>query len=385
MSNFKLPMISPLAGSRLSNLFMVVKGNRIALKYNLKVVLTFILAFISSAFHWIDCLRFNKKVNQFVVKESPLFIIGHWRSGTTFLHNILTQDPASGFVSTYHAVFPNNLKSKWIFKTFMRIFMPVERPGDRMKISVNLPQEDEYAISNITHQSFYHFFYFPSKYKSLYNNYVRFATMTEYQEEDWKLKYRQMVIKGLINTNRKRAVLKNPVNTGRMRKLIEIFPEANFIFLVRNPIIVYLSTKKFFNQLFPTLNLEDFSNDDISSMILDLYPRILKDYLSDKSHINRNRIIEVRYEELVQNPMREIEKIYSIFDLSAFHKVQPVFQEYLKQQKEYKNSSYSIEQQELERVMSKFDFAMNHWNYSIPDELEVIDKNQKYGEKSFTI
>ena len=314
MSKFKLSMISPLAGSTLSSLCRVLKGNRIAPKYYIKIALTFILVLISSAFHWIDRFRFERKVDKFTFKESPLFIIGHWRSGTTYLHNILTQDPASGFISTYHAVFPNNLKSKWIFKTFMRVFMPDERPGDSMKISVNLPQEDEYAMSNITHRSFYHFFYFPSIYSYLYRKYVRFASSGENEEGDWKLNYRKMVIKGLLNTNGKRAILKNPVNTGRMLKLVEILPEAECIFIIRNPIIVYLSSKKFFTQLFPTLNLEHFSEDDISSMILDLYPRLLRDYLSDKKNMDANKIIEVRYEALGQNPMQEIEKIYNKFN-----------------------------------------------------------------------
>ena len=381
MTKFKLPLISPLAGTSVSNFFRVLKGNQIAPRHYFKVILTFLIVLISSAFHRFDHLAFRKKIKRYVFKESPLFIIGHWRSGTTYLHNILTNDPASGYVSTYHAVFPNNLKSKWIFKTFMRIFMPDERPGDHMKISVNFPQEDEYAMSNITYQSFYHFFYFPSMYRSLYSKYIRFSSMTENEEADWELRYRQMVIKGLLNTNGKRAILKNPVNTGRMSKLIEIFPGANFIFLIRNPIIVYLSSKKFFSQLFPTLNLEEFSNDDISNMILNLYSMLLKDYLSDKKHIDGNQIIEMRYEALEQNAMLELEKMYNKFGLSDFDKIQPVFREYLNQQKEYKNGHYSIQREELDKVMSSLDFAMKHWNYAIPDELEIIEKASKYHEK----
>ena len=160
MSSFKLPFISPLAGTTLGNLARVVKGNRIAPRYYFKVVVTFIFILISSAFQWIDLLILGRKIRNYSFRESPLFIIGHWRSGTTLLHNLLSQDPAAGFVNTYQAVFPNNLKSEWIFKTFMRIFMPKERPGDSVEISVNLPQEEEYALSNITHRSFYHFFYF---------------------------------------------------------------------------------------------------------------------------------------------------------------------------------------------------------------------------------
>ncbi|MCK5372361.1 MAG: sulfotransferase, partial [Cyclobacteriaceae bacterium] len=270
-------------------------------------------------------------------------------------------------------------------KNFMRLFIPDERPGDGMKISVDLPQEDEYALSNITYRSFYHFFYFPSLYRSFYRRYIRFDSLSENEEEDWELNYHNMVIKALMNTNGIRAVLKNPVNTGRMIKLLEIFPGAHFIFMIRNPIIVYLSTKKFFTQLFPTLNLEKFSNDEISRMILELYSRLLQDYLSDKKQIDPNRIVEIRFEMLHQNPIEEIEKIYNKFGFSDFKDIKPLFLEYLDTQKEHKKNSYSIEQQELDRVMTKLEFAMKHWNYDIPQELQVLHKNYKSGEKVITI
>jgi hypothetical protein len=373
MSEFKLPPISPLLGSNWSTFFGVLKGNRVHPKRYIKVAITFLLLIVSSAFQWIDRLYFRRKVKKFVFKESPLFIIGHWRSGTTFLHNMLTKDSAAGYTRTYQSVFPNNLKSKWLFKTFMRIFMPDERPGDGMKISADLPQEDEYAMSNITHRSFYHYFYFPSSYRSLYKKYIRFESLSEKEIEDWKRNYKQMVIKALINTNGSRAVLKNPVNTGRMLTLSDIFPESSFIFIVRNPVIVYLSTKKFYGQLFPTLNLEVFTLEDITSLILETYEKLLKDYLSDKKQMNSDRLIEMRYDTLVENPIKEIERVYSKFSLGNFKEVKQAFQEYLTTLSDHREDSYSIDQQELDRVLEHVGFAMKHWNYDMPENLTIID------------
>jgi hypothetical protein len=312
-------------------------------------------------------------MDKFVFQESPLFIIGHWRSGTTFLHNVLTKDPATGYVTTYQAVFPNNLKSKWLFKTFMRIFMPDERPGDGMKISVNLPQEDEYALSNITHLAFYHSFYFPTMYPSLYKDTIRFESLSDDEIGNWKRKYKHLVIKALMNVGGSRAVLKNPANTGRMLKLLEIFPEANFIFIVRNPVIVYLSTKKFFGQLFPTVNLESFTIDDISNMVLEVYVKLMQDYLSDKKRVDSKRIVEVRFETLLVNPTEEIERLYDKFSFKEFQELKPVFQEYLGTLNSHKSGSYTIGQQELDRVMDHVGFAMEHWNYEIPENLTIVN------------
>jgi len=382
MSKFKLPPLSPLAGCTPKNLCRVLKGNHVAPKYYLKIILTQLMVLIGALFHWIDGFKFRRKVNKYVFKESPLFIIGHWRSGTTLLHNILTKDPACGYVTTYQSVFPNNLKSKWLFKTFMRIFMPDERPGDQMKISVNLPQEDEYALSNMTHRSFYHFFYFPTTYGSLYNKYIRFNSLSESEQEEWKLTYQKMVIKALINTHGKRAILKNPVNTGRMLKLLEIFPSAKFIFLIRNPVNVYLSTKKFFSELFPTVNLEEFTNEDISKMILEVYPKLLQDYLSHKKQLVSGKLIEIRYEHLQEDPIKEVENIYKKFKLDDFNELQPVFQEYIDELKGHKIDSYTIDQKELDRVTDRLGFAMKHWNYKIPEDLNITGKRKKSSKKA---
>ncbi len=42
---------------------------------------------------------------------------------------------------------------------------------------------------------------------------------------------------------------------------------------------------------------------------------------------------------------------------------------------------YSIEKTELDKVLDKFEFAMNCWNYKIPENLDVID-NARHGSKN---
>jgi len=371
MPEFKLPPVSPLGGTTFMNFFRVLRGKKIAPRYYSRIPITVILIFVCTLFHWIDRLYFHRKKMRNKGVESPVFILGHWRSGTTLLHNLMTQDPASAFVSTYHAVFPNNLKSQWLFRPFMHTFMPEGRPGDNLRLAVHLPQEDEYAISNVTHLSYYHVFYFPKSYKQYYRDYVRFEGASPTVIEQWNRTYKNIVKRAVMNSIGNRPVLKNPVNTGRIRNLRQIFPNACYIFIIRNPVITYLSSKKFFSQLYPTVNLEEFSADEIAEMVLDVYVKLLNDYLKDRELIDGSRILEIRYEEFEMNPLEHLEKIYKVFGLGEFKKMLPLFNSYMETQKEHKMHGYTIDSKELDHVLKKLDFAMKRWNYRVPEDLAV--------------
>lgn len=374
MSEFKLPPISPLIGSTLKNLNMVLQGQKIPSRFYFKVILTYFVLLIASLFHWIDKIYFKTKVAKFEFQKPPLFIIGHWRTGTTLVHNLLTLDPDASFVSTYHSVFPNNLKSKWLFKTFMRVFMPKKRPGDDIMLKVNYPQEDEYALSNLTHNSYYHFFYFPSNYKHYYKESVRFESFTEKDMERWKQLYRTMVVKALINKKGQRAILKNPVNTGRIRRLIEIFPDSPFIFMMRNPVIVYLSSKKFFLDLLPKVCLGEFDSDNIGEMILDTYATILRDYIAERKLIPSDKLAEVFFEEFAEDPQTHLKMIYEKFNVGNFDSVKIKISNYIEANKDYTISTYQIDKDELDLVMEKLGFAMKLWKYGMPENVEVVGR-----------
>ena len=377
--SFSLPPLSPLAGATFSVFFRVLRLRRVSPAKYTAIVFTFLLIGIGALFYWFDRLFFRLRMAGFRLQEPPVFILGHWRSGTTLLHNLLTQDPRSGFVTTYHAVFPNNLKSAWLFKTFMRVFMPRYRPGDRLELAVNLPQEDEYALSNLTHMSYYHFFYLPVIYQEFYRKYVRFESIRTEEKLRWKSIYQHMVFRASIESGGGRMVLKNPVNTGRIPVLLEIFPEARFIFLIRNPVEVYLSSVKFFTQLFPTLNLEEFTEGEIREMVLNTYVNLLEDYLNHRDLVPEGNLLELRYEHLMEQPLELVGLIYKTFYMPGIEEMGPVFAAYLKSKRDHVADVYQIGRSELDKLLIRLDFAMKMWDYTIPDNLEIVDELDESG------
>ncbi len=372
VSKLKLPQISPMIGAGPGTFLKVTHKRKISPSKWLQFILTFIIIILSAPFRIPDILYYKRYLKNNKLNPSPLFIIGHWRSGTTFLHNTLAKDHRAGYVTTYQSVFPNHLCVKSFFELFMRRLMPEYRPGDTIKMGVDYPQEDEYALSNMTSCSFYHFFNFQHSYKEFYDKYVRFNESTQKSLFTWKNKYIELISKATLNTHGNLPILKNPVNTGRIRHLLQLFPNARFIHIVRNPVYVYCSTKKFFSAVIPTLNFQNITSEEINDMIFWLYENIMKDYLRDRELIAKRNLCEIRYEDMLSNPQAVIDNIYEHLNLGGTMEDKSEISSYLMKQRAHKTDKYIITKNELNTILDKWDFAMKAWDYQVPDNIEVI-------------
>lgn len=371
-TDFKIPPISPLAGSTLPNFFRVLAMEKVALRFIPKLALTLLIVLISTPFQIYEYFYYRNKVRKYKFKKPPIFILGHWRSGTTHLHNLLSKDPENGFSTTYQAVFPSNLKSKWLFKTFMKMNMPEKRPSDNVRLSTNFPQEEEYALSNMSHSSFYHFFYFPSLSDALYKKYVRFNGISPNEKSRFKKTYHELLVKAALNLKKDQLVLKNPVNTGRIKLLLEMFPDAKFIHIYRNPIVTYLSTVKFFESLLATTSLEEYKDEFIVSMLINNYKNLMGDYFEEKKLIPKGQLYEIKFEDFDQNNLIFLRDMYEKLGMNSWDTAIPYFKKYIEAQKSYKKNSYKITREELELLLKEWGFAMEKLNYSIPENLKII-------------
>ena len=302
-----------------------------------------------------------------------MFIIGHWRSGTTHLHNLLCKDPNHGYVTTYQSVFPNNLMSKWIFKTFMSWKIPETRPADNVKLSPDFPQEEEFALGNMTVSSFYHFFYFPSINDMLYEKFVRFKNSDRKAVVSFERKYKELLYKASFNTHKDRVIIKNPVNTGKVKMLLEMYPDAKFVHIYRNPVITYLSTFKFYKALIPTTALEHYTNEQIKRNIISNYKKFMQDYIEARHMIPPENLYEIQFEEFDEDNLGHMKEIYDQMELDTWEEAEPYFSSYISQQKHYQKNIHKIKKVELETIVKEWDFALKEFGYKIPDNLEIIE------------
>ena len=358
---FKLPPLSPLIGTDLINYIRISRKRKIAGRYWLKYILTILIILIFTPLRWYERWYLRKKREHRI--EKPVFILGHWRSGTTLLHNLLCQSPNAAFVTTYQTVFTQYLGSSKILKPFMGVIMPDKRPSDNVKLNVDYPQEEEFALCNLTEASYYHFFYFPDDTTEYFNRYVRFS----HGSEKWKNAYAELLTRaGFRMRQRPYLVIKNPVNTGRLAVLRELYPDGRFIHIYRNPYVVFLSTKKFFLELMPTLWFHEFSEKDIEEMILDTYLKLMELY--DRDHAANGNVVDVKFEEFEKNPLESLKSIYHQMGMSTFEQDRPSFESYLGSQKGYRKNKYSISRREYDLVTSRWQVYLKRWNYGLTSE-----------------
>lgn len=368
-------LFPPLVGYSFNALLKVFRTSRISPKYYYRVLAIVVINLINLPFRVYERIFINPRFENKKLEIAPIFIIGHWRSGTTHLHNLLSHDKQMGYVSTYQSVFPDTLFNKlgrFLFRNFMGYLIPKKREGDNVTLGPELPQEEEFTLGHRTPLSHYLFWFFPKKNDVFFKKCIKMETVDSEVLQLWKEEMHLMVHKALKNTNGKVYLSKNPPNTARIPLLLEMFPNAKFIHIHRNPIEVYLSTQNFFKKMMPYLQLEIITQEEINEIIINNYKNLMGDYFENKKLILPENLFELSFEQLEKEPLELLKSIYKRLSISGYSDSEQVFKTYIDAMRNYKKNSLSIRERELQMVLKEWHFAMEEFNYEVPNQLKIV-------------
>lgn len=299
--------------------------------------------------------------------DAPIFVLGHWRSGTTHLHYLLSQDERFIHLGAFQGFFFNvAFSAKWLFKPLLRYAMPETRPQDNVKVDPDAPTEDEHALVTVTRLSGMHMFFFPNNNK-YFDQYNCFDGISPKEMNEWRSTFANLLKQiEVFNGGDKKLLLKNPHSTARIRVLYEMYPNAKFIYIHRNPYDVFKSTLTLYNKAVRSQFLQDFSNEQLEELVIYCYEKMLTQYLAHKKYIPEDQLVEIGYSELVDNPLGELKRIYDRLGLGEFENVKPKLESYLKTLSSYKvNKSTPLQAEITERLNKKWRFAFEEWNYKM--------------------
>ena len=255
------------------------------------------------------------------VLPPPIFIVGHWRSGTTLLHELLATD-LQLITPTYLESFATDhfLRSGGLLRRFDR-FIPDKRPMDDVAMGWDRPQEDEFALLVAGAPSPYEIMLFPND-RGTAVDHLDIASEPEKAQDAWRSTLLRVMKRVALSRRRKRSsvdpeplnfLLKSPTHTARIGLLRQMFPDARFIHVVRSPFDIVPSTERLWREMFAsqgfqkaryegtTRSMTDFVNASARS----LYHR----FEEDIAGLPAGSWTQTRYEELVQDPIGEVERI----------------------------------------------------------------------------
>ncbi len=361
-------MYEPLAGSSLSNLFHLLAQNRfrISIPYLPRLIYALSLSTLIFPFRLKEHYQYHKKISNISIAKDPLFIIGHWRSGTTFLHNVLSVDPRFGYCSTFHATLPAVfLSSEHTLKPVLSASIPTTRPMDDVAMGTDLPQEEEYALANIIPYGYYNGWCFP-KNIDYYMSMIALDEQPLSVQQLWKENYGYFIKKLTYYQQKKQLVLKNPAHTARIKTLLELYPHAKFIHIHRHPYDVFSSMRKFMRIVLPRYCLQTPpSITKMEKYILKSYRKLYQKYLKQKSLLATDQLIEISYDEFISDPLAILDNVYSTLDIDQFGSVKQLFQRYLTDQRKVKTSTYQLTAEQKQRIQQHWQFAFDAFNYEV--------------------
>ena len=360
----KLP-VNTLVGADWKTFKALTQDQVIGDKYKGKYRLTKAVCRLLSSLKTFEDRAYRKIENQ-PLQEDPLFILGHWRSGTTFVHNVFACDKHFGYTTTYQTVFPHLvLWGQPFFKKNMAMLMPDKRPTDNMELRPDLPQEEEFALSNMMPYTYYNFWFFPQRWMEYCDRFLTFEKITEEERAVFKEVFMRLVKVSLANTGGSQYLSKNPPHTGRVRTLVEMFPNAKFIYLKRNPYTVFESTRSFFTNTIKPLKLQDISDEQIVANIVEAYKRLYDRYEADKVCIPEGNLVEIKFEDFEKNAFDLTKDIYQRLNLKGFDEAEADIKKYLDKKKGYKKNKYQYAESTVKIVEENWNKALEEWDYHL--------------------
>lgn len=309
-------------------------------------------SYVNDLLHWVERREFGEAIRRQYV-QPPIIVLGLPRSGTTFLYQLLCQDPRFTF-PTHSQVFnphtfltrdgwakgplakiargANWLCSRWAYRDFPRASLP-DRGLDAIKISAVTPEEDEVASMQSGHSPILSAL-FPDDAERFWD----FQSPVERMA--WQENWLVFLKKISFCAPERRLVLKSPLHLLRISWILELFPEAQFVFISREPGVV-LQSMMHMTSLLASWSLQSKGQGLNPSAAIDEMSTLYNGYLRGKELIPSRNLHELRYEELTADPISACETLYNSLGLSEFSLALGPIQSELEARKGYKVNAFA--------------------------------------------
>ncbi|HLS81222.1 MAG TPA: sulfotransferase [Steroidobacter sp.] len=256
--------------------------------------------------------------------KAPIFVIGHARSGTTLAHRLMCMDQRMSAFKYWELRLPSLLEKKivhalaWLDSHVFgrrierRLAAWEERKFGAVKqihkMGLNVPEEDDLIFYDSCASGFWmtklpfmgdlDFFHLDRRAPRSRKRLMRF--------------YRECVRRQLyLNGGEKIHLSKNPTWCGRVESLLEIFPDARFVILYRNPYETIPSLLKLLHVSWKHAgNIDAAKIAESTRAMTDLSYEHYLYPLEALARRPETPVASIDYRELISDPKGAIERAY---------------------------------------------------------------------------
>ncbi|HVJ80640.1 MAG TPA: sulfotransferase [Planctomycetia bacterium] len=311
----------------------------------------------NAALGWVDRLR--KAPTSF---PPPLFLLGHWRSGTTLLHELLSLDPRFVAPTFVQCLFPSGFRVAGpLLARMLAASLPADRGADDVPWGPHAPAEDEFAMA-LAGLSPYLAWSFPHD-EARYARYLDFADLAPASRVDW-LRLHSGFIAKVADGSGRTPLLKSPPHLGRLAALAAHHPEAKFILLHRRPEDVFASTRRMVLDHLAPLRLQRPEPRRETERIVEWYGRLHRSGLAAADALAPGRLVEVAFEELTGDPPAALRRLYRDLELGGSDAVEPRWRRYLESRSHVRPTAFATLEPEWRRKLEEAAAPVfDRWGY----------------------
>jgi hypothetical protein len=321
------------------------------------------LALFNSCFGALTRWRYRRRVAATQLIDDPIFIVGHWRSGTTYLHELLSCDSRLATPTTYECFAANHflLTESWLPRLAWFV-LPSRRPMDNVSTGWNAPQEDEFALCSLGAPSPYLRMAFPNE-PDQFLEYLDLESLPAEIVRDWQQRL-QYFLRSLTLTHGKRLILKSPTHTARIGLLARMFPGSRFLHIVRHPLSIYPSTMRLWEVLDEAQGLQRPHHRQLKSYVLAAFERMYQAFELQRAGLRADQILDIRYEELVQDPVGIVLQAYDQLQLGDFQQIRPALESMTQAKRRYQTNRYDLPDELAAEIMTRWSGYAQRYGYA---------------------
>ncbi|WP_411826467.1 sulfotransferase family protein [Luteolibacter sp. AS25] len=310
--------------------------------------------------------KFREILGKTEITRPPLFILGHWRSGTTHLHNLLAQDTGNfAYANTYQVVNPHTFLTTEETNTRRFAWMiPEKRPMDNVALNFQSPQEDEFAPLLDSLLSPYLGITFP-RHEAEYDRFLSFKTASPAERSTWKNSFGKF-LKKLTHKYDKALLLKSPAHTARIAIILEMFPDAKFVHIHRDPQEVFQSFRHYYETTVWFTYLQRPETTDFDQQIFRRYQSLFDAFFEDLPLIPKKNFHEIAFTDLEADPTSTIRNIYQALNIPGTDQALEKIQTYNATLKNYRKNEFPpLTAGEKLTLQNAWSHHYSRWGYEI--------------------